>query len=352
MGSDTSPRVLFEAVLQAAQHFDASHTFIVLATKDVVEELSNLKHLVFSSTAHAHIEFHLVSDVITMCDEPLSAVRHKKGSSLVVGIRLLKKHLIDALISAGNTGALITGVTLSLPMLPGINRPALLAMLPTEKGSMAMIDVGGNVSCKAHHLVQFANMGAAVQRCSKGIAIPKVGLMNIGVESKKGTSELRQAYQVLQQFENSPKMKFEGNIEAREVLKGKVDVLVTDGFTGNVLLKSIEGVSAFILDHIWESCGVNASDKLKHSLHQLQSHFRYDEYPGAIVCGVDGVVVKCHGNSSQKAFFNGIKGAVLLVQKSSSPRSKNSFQFDTHIFFVNALLKCCRICFTPTFSIN
>ena len=178
-----------------------------------------------------------------------------------------------------------------------------------------MIDVGGNVSCKAHHLVQFADVERAVQRCSKGIAIPKVGLMNIGVESKKGTSELRQAFQVLQQFENSPKMKFEGNIEAREVLKGKVDVLVTDGFTGNVLLKSIEGVSAFILDHIWESCGVNASDKLKHSLHQLQSHFRYDEYPSTVFCGVDGVVVKCHGNSSQKAFFNGIKGAVLLVQK-------------------------------------
>ena len=185
-----------------------------------------------------------------------------------------------------------------------------------------MIDVGGNVSYKAHHLVQFANMGAAVQRCSKGIDTPRVGLLNIGVESKKGTTELRQAYQVLQQFENSPKMKFEGNIEAREVLQGKVDVLVTDGFTGNVLLKSIEGVSTFIMDYISESTASHASDTLKQSLHDLQRHFRYDEYPGAIVCGVDGVVVKCHGYSSKKAFFNGIKGAVLLVQKQLVSRIK------------------------------
>jgi phosphate acyltransferase len=314
MGSDSSPSVLFEAVLQIADQPDSSCFFIVFATPEVTSELK------LKLPSHGRVSFRSVKDFIAMHEEPLVAVRQKKSSSLLVGIRLLRKRQIDALVTAGNTGALIASATLSLPLLPGIKRPALLAVLPTQKGSVAVIDVGGNVSCKAHHLIQFAQMGAAYQRCI-GIELPSVGLLNIGVESKKGTSVVRQAYEMLKaEIQESvakgiaPKMKFSGNIEGLEVFQGKVDVLVTDGFTGNVLLKTSEGVSSFIFDYLLKAYKSKPSDALKKPVDELQRHFSYAEYPGAIVCGVDGLVVKCHGHSSTQALFNGIKGTIALVK--------------------------------------
>jgi phosphate acyltransferase len=322
MGSDTAPQILYEAVLQAAQQYKASISLVVIATHRIAEQLINTNQSVLSSPHTARIEFHLVEEFITMGDEPLAAIRHKKNSSLVVGVRLLKKHLIDALVSAGNTGALIASSTLSLPLLPGISRPALLALLPTQTGSVAVIDVGGNVSCKARHLVQFAHMGAAYQRCYQGIDCPKVGLLNIGVESKKGHSEVREAYQLLQEHCQesvaqglTPRMHFVGNVEGRQVLQGRADVLVTDGFTGNVLLKTTEGAASFIFNYLQEELKSHTSDKLDQVLNDLQCYFNYAEYPGAIVCGVEGVVVKCHGNSSSKGMLNAIRGAINLVQK-------------------------------------
>jgi glycerol-3-phosphate acyltransferase PlsX len=313
MGSDTSPTILFEAVLQAVQAFDATYTFVVFLTQEVLQQLPSHRDILARSKLN-RIEFHMVSDVIAMSDDPLYAVRHKKKSSLILGIRQLKKHFIDAFLTAGNTGALIASASLSLQMLPGISKPALLAMIPTEQGLMAVVDIGGNILCKSHHLVQFAHMGAAVQRCSQNKEKPTIGLLNIGVESKKGTQELRMAYQALQQDSEAANMVFKGNVEGREVLKGKVDVLVTDGFTGNVLLKSIEGTSTFVIDYISKACQTVAADQLQATVCSLQHQFKYEEYPGAIVCGVDGVIMKCHGHSSAKAFFNGIKGIISLVQ--------------------------------------
>lgn len=297
MGGDTSPERLFEAVRQATEAYDTVQ-FLILATPQVVSHLGK----------HPRVECCLTPDVVSMSDEPLAAVRHKKGSSLVTGIRLLKKRQIDAFVSAGNTGALIAAATLSLPLQPGIRRPALLANLPTEKGYVAVLDVGGNVSCKALHLVQFAQMGATYQRLSRGLARPRVGLLNVGVESQKGTKEVREAYQILKDQAASLAIDFVGNIEAREVMQGQVDVLVTDGFSGNVLLKSIEGASSFILRFL-----ATHLEGQPEWLKELKAHFCSDEYPGAIVCGVKGVVVKCHGNASPRAFFQGIKGAVELA---------------------------------------
>lgn len=322
MGSDSSPHVLFEAVLQAAGQLDATHCLLVIATHAVVEDLARLQSADHLSGKSARIEFQLVSEVISMRDEPLSAIRLKKGSSLVTGIRLLKKHSIDAFVSAGNTGALVAAASLQLRMLPGTNRPALLATLPTQTGSVAVVDVGGNVSCKAHHLVQFAHMGAAYQRCSKGIETPRVGLLNIGVESKKGHAEVRQAWQVLKEQAElvaangmTPRMHFVGNIEGREVFNGNVDVLVTDGFTGNVLLKTSEGTASFIFDFMQQTLKNEKSEQLKVAMKDIQRFFSYDEYPGAIICGVDGIVVKCHGNASAKALLSCIHGAVTLINK-------------------------------------
>lgn len=324
MGSDRPPHVLFDAVLQGSKELTSSCALVVIATHSVVNELKTMHHAVLNVPGTAQIEFYPVCDSIAMADDPLFAFCNKKESSLAVGIRLLKRKKLDAFVSAGNTGALVAGAALSLPHLPGVKRPALLVVLPTVTGSVAVLDVGGTVLCKPHHLVQFAYMGAAYQRCMQGIEKPKVGLLNIGIEPKKGSSVARQAYQAL--CENAVSaavnMHFLGNVEGRDVFQGGIDVLVTDGFTGNVLLKTSEGLSSFIFEHIQEALQPFASEKLHQTFKELKRSFSYSEYPGALVCGVEGVVVKCHGNSSTKAILNGIKGAVRLVDQQLIPRLK------------------------------
>lgn len=328
MGGDSSPHVLFEAVLRGAELLGPSYSLVVIATKTVVNQFSSKINSV-ADTKNAPITFRIVADEIAMAEEPIGAIRRKKESSLVVGIRLLKRRQLDAFISCGNTGALIAGATLSLPMLPGIKRPALLAALPTERGSVAVIDVGGNVACKAHHLVQFAHLGAAYQRSLKGIEVPTVGLLNIGVESKKGTTEVCQAYEILKtQCQDlatkgiAPRMHFVGNIEGRDVFKGALDVLVTDGFTGNVLLKSTEGAANFIFASLKKAIQNDAPQMLKKTLADLQGYFNYAEYPGAFMCGIEGIVIKAHGSSSAKAMLSSIMGAADLIKKRVIPLIK------------------------------
>ena len=313
MGSDSPPHLLFNAVLQAAEHFDASCTLVVIATKSVVEQLSSFASP-SKTSPHAQIRFHEAVDAIAMTDDPMGAIRHKKGSSLVLGIRLLKKRQLEAFVSCGNTGALVAGATLSLSMLPGIKRPALLVNFPTERGIIAILDVGSTVASKASYLVQFAHLGAAYQRAVHGIKVPSLGLLNVGVESGKGTMEVREAYGFLQA--HSPEqMNFAGNVEARDVFKGRVDVLVTDGFTGNVLLKTAEGTASFIFDALKNALKDQPSKEFCQAFDELQKQFDYAEYPGALVCGVDGVVVKVHGTGCPKALFNSIMGAADYVRK-------------------------------------
>jgi glycerol-3-phosphate acyltransferase PlsX len=313
MGSDRSPTALFKAVQRAAEEFSQVN-FVVFVTQAALDEIF-LQFPIQEFIKQASLEFHIVSDVIEMQDEPLVAIRQKKNSSLVLGLKLLKKRYLNGFVSAGNTGALIAGATLSLPLLPGIKRPALLATLPTEKGNVVILDVGGNVSCKAYHLAQFAQLGIAYQRCCKGIEQPRVGLLNIGVESKKGTSEVRQAYQLLQAISERQKVQFVGNVEGRELFQGAVDILVTDGFTGNVLLKTSEGVSAFILQRFHQVLQDVVPDQCSSILYRLQSQFDYEEYSGALVCGVEGVAIKCHGQSSSQGLLRGIQGAIRLVKQ-------------------------------------
>lgn len=311
MGSDRSPCVLFHAVERACEQFPEIN-FTAFVTQSALDDI--LLNLSIPFSLRRLIEFQIVTDVIEMHEEPLMAIRQKKNSSLVLGIKLLRKHYLNGFVSSGNTGAIIAASTLSLPLLPEIKRPALLAVLPTEKGSVAIVDVGGNVSCKAHHLAQFAQLGVAYQRCMEGIECPRVGLLNIGVESRKGTSEVRQAYEILKTMTEKQEISFHGNIEGREVFQGVVDVLVTDGFTGNVLLKTSEGVSSFILQQLRKTFKEINPDQSGAVLSHLQHQFDYEEYNGAIVCGIDGVFVKCHGQSSSKGFLRGIQTAIHLVK--------------------------------------
>ncbi len=261
---------------------------------------------------HPLITLFPAQEVIFMHDDPLLAIRQKKNSSLCVGMNMLKNGTIDALISAGNTGALIAAATLSLPKLPGIDRPALLSLLPTKNLPVAVLDVGANPSVKTHYLVQYAAIGLAFQKC-RGIEYPTVGLLNIGIEAEKGTPELRNAYKALEQLNlsDSTRKTFIGNIEGRDVFNGNVDVLVTDGFTGNVFLKTAEGIASFILQEI----EAYASDSLIPHLPVLRKRLHYAEYPGAIVSGVEGLVIKCHGDGSPSAFCESIRATYHLLEQ-------------------------------------
>lgn len=283
MGSDTPPEKLMRGVLEACQETEAT-----------IETLLLLKEG-FSFIPPSFCEVLVFSQEITMEDSPLESVRRKKDSTLVQGLKLLADKKVDAFITAGNTGALIAGARLHVPLLPGIDRPALLAFLPTLKGPLAVIDVGGNVHPKVHHLIQFSQMGAEIYRRLFGVEYPRIGLLNIGVESTKGPSHLQEVYQILKK---DPR--FVGNIEGKEVFSGVADVLVTDGFTGNIFLKTAEGASAFV----FENLSLEAQN--------LRPRFSHDSYPGALVCGIEGIALKCHGSATAQAFKNAFLGACSL----------------------------------------
>jgi glycerol-3-phosphate acyltransferase PlsX len=319
MGSESSPLVLFAGVLKAALNFP-DLIFFILGTQSVIEQIkSHADFIPFLEKFSASIKFQTVSQVIEMDDDPLISVRQKRNSSLVVGLSLLKEQQVDGFVTSGNTGALIVASTLFIPLLNPIKRPALLANLPTMRGKVSIIDVGGTVRARANHLMQFAQMGIAYQNCCLGINCPKVGLLNVGMESKKGTAEVRKTYHLLNEMEG---IDFVGNVEGREVFQGIADVLITDGFAGNVLLKTAEGVYAFIVDqlkHVLQSLPIEQQGLI---YRELQVQFDYEEYMGAIVCGIDGLVVKCHGSSSSKGMYNAINGAVEAIQNQYIRRIK------------------------------
>ncbi len=312
MGSDSEPLDLFQGVIAAADQFGSDCRFTVLATKPVIEDCIKQYRSLSSS-----IGFQEAEEEVLMEDSPLFVVRRKRKSTMAVGVGMIKKKACDGLITAGNTGAITAFAALELNKLPTINRPALLATLPTEKGKVAILDVGANVTFRPQYLMQFALMGAIYQKVEQNISNPRIGLLNIGGEARKGTRTVRQAYEYFNLYAERLEEKnfhFEGNIEARDVFEGKVDVLVTDGFTGNVFLKTCEGVSSFIVDQVSKRFKNIPLIYPKRQLQQLEKYLDYAEYPGAIMLGVEGVIVKCHGCSSSVAIFNGIKGAYRLAK--------------------------------------
>ena len=308
MGSDSPPQDIFQAVQAVNRELRPDDTLIVIAQHAVMPHLRTL----LRPEDHP-IEFITTEESIEMEETPLFAVRRKKNSSMAAGMRLLKEHAIDAFVSTGNTGALVASAMLHLPMLPQIERPALLVMMPTEKGKVAVLDVGAHISPKPEHLVQYALLGSLYRECLFGELKPTIGLLNIGVEEQKGSKELQDTYHLLQEVFGE---RFLGNIEGREVFQGKVDVLITDGFTGNVFLKTSEGISTFLAQYLQSHFEV--PEIVSHLYHQ----FNYSEHPGAFLCGMEGIVIKCHGFSDQKALMNGIRGAFTLAHSNILPHFK------------------------------
>jgi len=324
-GDHHHPEFVMETLLSLYKEIEDPFCLLVFVTPDIRKAIENFQSLHENLIRKDSLFFSEVTEVIHMDDDPLAAIRRKKESSLSLSIRFLKEGKIDALVTTGNTGALIACAHLNLPFLKGITRSALMTLLPTKQSQLAVLDVGANVECTPETLVQFAHMGIAYQK-SRGHSHPRVGLLNIGSEEKKGRLDLREAYKRLLKLnqEGTPPT-FIGNVEGKEIFSGDVDILVTDGFTGNVFLKTAEGISSFILDTLHENQSILPFSKML--IERLEKKLYSAEYPGALLCGIDGLIMKCHGDSGSEALKNGVYGAIRLVNDQVISKMKKELEF-------------------------
>lgn len=296
MGTDQAPSVEIEGAIAALDLDPDLRIVLVGPTDQLRDEVRPLSESDRLSYRHA-------PDRITASDSPASAVRKKPDSSIAIGLQLQVDGEVDAFVSAGSTGAVMAGSLLRLRPLAGVDRPTVGTLLPTPAGPTLMLDSGANIDCKAHHLLQFARLGAIYMEDLQAVSRPRVGLLNVGSEPGKGTEVVQEAYGLLSQCG----LNFVGNIEGRDVIRHACDVLVCDGFPGNVLLKFYESVAGYLIDHLRDRLKTDEQDEVFRS-------FDYSEYGGAPLLGVNGVTIICHGGSSPKAITNAIGVAAQAVR--------------------------------------
>ena len=308
MGGDHAPGAIVEGCVRAAKELDVDITL-------VGREESISKVLSAQDYDKARITVVHANEVVSGDDDPTVAIRQKKDSSLRVGLTKLQKGEGDAFVSAGNTGALIAGATLVIKRIPGVRRVALAPIMPTDKGCFLLVDAGANAECTPAFLKQFAIMGSIYMEKVMGVKAPRVGLVNIGSEEEKGTPLIIETHRLLKQ---TP-VKYTGYIEARDIPLGGADVVVCDGFTGNVILKFMEGMGIVFYDMLKEIFFKNILTKMsavlvKDGLHKLKRTMDYTEYGGAPILGATKPVIKAHGSSNAKAFFHAIRQAKEVAQ--------------------------------------
>lgn len=311
MGGDNAPEAIVEGAVLASK--EIQHQIAIIGKEDLIkDELKKYKY------DEAKIHVINAEEVITNDEAPVRAVRSKKDSSIVKGINMVKSGYGDIFVSAGSTGALLAGGLFILGRIPGIDRPALASIYPIVGGIPSLlVDAGANSECKPNNLLEFGIMGNIYMEKVIGRKNPKVGLVNIGAEAAKGSTLTKAAYSLLEQSD----MNFIGNVEAREVPMGACDVIVTDGFTGNVLLKLTEGMALNMLKTLKKRFTDGAKAKLGAALlidkiRGLKQEFDYSEYGGAPILGVKGPIVKMHGSSNANAVKNTIiKGIPYAEEK-------------------------------------
>jgi len=306
MGGDHAPEQLIKGAYLALEQFDDIHI-------ELFGDQSKMESYV---SEHPRLTVVHCSEVIEGEDEPVRAIRRKKDSSMVKMAEAVKEGRADACVSAGNTGALMASGLFIVGRIEGVERPALAPTLPTVDGTgFVMLDLGANADAKAEHLLQFAIMGSVYAEKVRGIVKPRVGLLNIGTEDKKGNELTKAAHSLLQ---DAP-VNFVGNVEARDLLDGVADVVVTDGFTGNMVLKSIEGTAGAIFKLLKGSFMATPLTKvaalmMKNELKSLKGMLDYSEYGGAGLFGLKAPVIKAHGSSDANAVMNAIRQARTMVQ--------------------------------------
>lgn len=307
MGGDHAPGLIVQGVLDAAAEWPDIELVLVGDTA-AVEPL-------FKGQKPANLTLCHTDEVIGPDEEPVKAVRRKKGSSMVVAGQLVREKRADAMISAGNTGALMTTGLLVVGRLDGIERPALAPMLPTmdDVGVLAL-DLGANMDAKPEHLLQYAIMGSIYRTKVHGFEKPRVGLLNVGTEARKGNELTKAAYDLLEQ---AP-INFIGNVEARDLLTRSCDILICDGFAGNIMLKAMEGTAGTLLTFLKGAFGETLMTKLAAAimmprLRALRKKMDYKEHGSAPLLGLNGLVMKCHGSSDATAVKNAIRQARIAI---------------------------------------
>lgn len=305
MGGDHGPSVTIPASINALSKYDQLHIILVGDQELIQTELQKNKY------TNTRLSIQHASEVVEMDESPQSALKNKKDSSMRVAINLIKEEKAQACVSAGNTGALMATARYVLKMLPGIDRPAIASSLPSQKGTTYMLDLGANTDCTAENLLQFAVMGAMLVSSVTGNPKPSVGLLNIGSEDMKGTEVVRQAGELLRRSH----LNFYGNVEGNDIFKGTTDVVVCDGFVGNVALKTAEGIAQLMGRFLTQEFKRNWITKSMAFvsllvLNRFKKRLDPRRYNGASFLGLKGIVVKSHGGADSYSFFYAIRTAI------------------------------------------
>lgn len=313
MGGDNAPDANIKAAVTVINDIDAE--LILIGKEDIIKErIKALYNKDDINQISDRLKIVNADEEITMEDIPTKAIKTKKNSSMVIGFNMLKNDEGDVFISAGNSGALLAGATLLIGRIKGIDRPGLAGMLPAFESRFLLMDAGANTNCKPINILQFAQMASIYLKNTYNIAKPKIGLLNNGTEETKGNDLMKESYKLLK--ENAKQMGFEfyGNIEGREAFSGEVDAVVTDGFTGNIFLKTTEGVGKMVKRNLNKEAKKNIISKIAvlsalPMLKRFAKSMDYKEYGGAPFLGVKKPVVKAHGSSDEKLFVYTIKQA-------------------------------------------
>ena len=316
MGGDNAPEAAVLGALDAARDFGAQITLV--GRGEAILEVMR-KHNI--ADLPQGVDIANADDVVDMHDDPMDVVRKRKNSSMVVGLKMLADGMGDAFVSAGSTGALLTGATLIVKRVKGIRRAAMAPSMPTKTGGKVIIcDCGANAECTPEFLQQFAIVASLYCRKTMGIANPRVGLLNIGTEDSKGTALQLATYPMLQRLHEQGIINFTGNVEARQVPLGDVDVVVCDGFSGNVLIKSIEGTAMFMGSAMKKMFKKNILSMLgallcKSGVDELKKLLDPDEIGGTQFVGIKKPVIKAHGSSGRRAFRNAVHQAMEVAKE-------------------------------------
>lgn len=324
MGGDYGPRSTIPAAIAAVNLYPHLTLTLCGNSQFIQTELNKAGAL-----AHPRLVVHHCEQVVNMDERPASALRSKRDSSMRVALDLVHQGKADACVSSGNTGALLAMAHYVLKTLPGIERPALISTLPTiTKKPVYLLDLGANVTCDSEVLFQFAVMGAVMAEQVEGIQDPKVALLNMGEEEIKGSDQIKHAARLLSA---TAQINYVGYIEGSDIFSGKSDVVVCDGFVGNVALKTCEGIANLIISKLKRALGKNIFSRflgflLLPALKKLYNRVNPDHYNGASLIGLGGIVVKSHGNASDIAFLNAIKEAVREVERQVPEKIKNKLE--------------------------
>lgn len=322
MGGDNAPAEIVKGAIEAIEKEPSMKVFLVGIQETIEKELIKYQY------NQAQIEVVNATEVIETAEPPVNAIRKKKDSSMVVGMKMVKEGKADAFVSAGSSGALLVGGQVIVGRIKGVERPPLAPLIPTEKGVTLLIDCGANVDARPSHLVQFAKMGSIYMENVLGIKDPKVGIVNIGAEEDKGNALVKDTFPLLKALDG---INFIGSVEAREIPHGQADIVVCEAFVGNVILKLYEGLGAVLLSKIKGGMMSTLRSKIgallvKPALKQTLKTFDASEYGGAPLLGLNGLVVKTHGSSKSKEVCNTLQQCVVFKHQKINEKIKESIQ--------------------------